>query len=91
MSDRLPMDLKIYIGDDTKLRGRTEGGVLHLEVAPGFVYGRFNRQEVLQKFAAAAGELAGREIRVMLSELKPDERPRRDIDELRAFKEVKFI
>ena len=91
VSDRLPMDLKIYIGDDTKLRGRTEGGVLHLEVAPGFVYGRFNRQEVLQKFAAAAGELAGREIRVMLSELKPDERPRRDIDELRAFKEVKFI
>ena len=85
------MDLRICIGDKAKLRARIEGDVLHLEVIPGFVYGRFNKQEVLQKFAAAAGELAGREIRVMLSELKPDERPRRDIDELRAFKEVKFI
>ena len=41
--------------------------------------------------SAMKTELAGREIRVMLSELKPDERPRRDIDELRAYPEVKFI
>ena len=91
VSDRLPMDLKILLGDNTKLRGRAEGDVFHLEAMPGFIYGRFNKQEVLQLFAQAASELAGREIRVMLSELRPNERQRRDIDELRAFKEVKFI
>ena len=88
---RVPMDLKILLGDDSKLRGRIEGDLLKLEANPVFVYGRANKPEVLQLFAQAAGELAGREIRVMLSELKPNERPQRDIDELRAYPEVKFI
>lgn len=88
---RVPMDLKILLGDDSKLRGRIEGDLLKLEANPVFVYGRVNKPEVLQLFAQAAGELAGREIRVMLSELKPNERPQRDIDELRAYPEVKFI
>ena len=87
----VPMDLKILLGDDSKLRGRIEGDLLKLEANPVFVYGRVNKPEVLQLFAQAAGELAGREIRVMLSELKPNERPQRDIDELRAYPEVKFI
>ena len=87
----MPMDLKILLGDDSKLRGRIEGDLLKLEANPVFVYGRVNKPEVLQLFAQAAGELAGREIRVMLSELKPNERPQRDIDELRAYPEVKFI
>ena len=91
VSDRLPAGLKTFLTRESDIRGRIEGDLLKLEANPIFVYGRVNKPEVLQLFAQAAGELAGREIRVMLSELKPNERPQRDIDELRAFKEVKFI
>ena len=88
---RVPMEIKSSLSKESDIRGRVEGDMLKLEVKPGFLYGRVNKPEVLHLFSQAAGELAGREIRVMLSELKPDERPRRDIDELRTFKEVKFI
>ena len=91
VSDRLPAGLKTFLTRESDIRGRIEGDLLKLEANPIFVYGRVNKPEVLQLFAQAAGELAGREIRVMLSELKPNERPQRDIDELRAYPEVKFI
>ena len=39
----------------------------------------------------AAREASGRELRVQLMELKPQERAVRSLDELRAHKEVKFI
>ena len=91
VAGRIPMEIKSSLSKESDIRGRIEGNLLKLEVKPGFLYGRVNKPEVLHLFSQAAGELAGREIRVMLSELKPDERPRRDIDELRAFKEVKFI
>ena len=91
VSDRLPAGLKTFLARESDIRGRIEGDLLKLEANPIFVYGRVNKPEVLQLFAQAAGELAGREIRVMLSELKPNERPQRDIDELRAYPEVKFI
>ncbi len=91
VSDRLPAGLKTFLSRESDIRGRIEGDLLKLEANPIFVYGRVNKPEVLQLFAQAAGELAGREIRVMLSELKPNERPQRDIDELRAYPEVKFI
>ena len=91
VSDRLPAGLKTFLSRESDIRGRIEGDLLKLEANPIFVYGRVNKPEVLQLFAQTAGELAGREIRVMLSELKPNERPQRDIDELRAYPEVKFI
>ena len=91
VSDRLPAGLKTFLSRESDIRGRIEGDLLKLEANPIFVYGRVNKPEVLQLFAQAAGELARREIRVMLSELKPNERPQRDIDELRAYPEVKFI
>ena len=54
---------------------------------------RVNRQEVLSKFSAAASELCGREIRAVASELKQEAgAPQtRSLEELRGFKEVKFI
>ena len=76
------------------LRGRIEGGLLKLEVAPGFLYGRVNRQEVLAKFSAAASELCGRDIRAVVSELSDDAAPepqKRSLEDLRGFKEVRFI
>lgn len=88
----LPKDISTRLDDEKSVQGRIEGAILRLEVMPGFLYGRFNRQEILNRFSEAASRLAGREIRAALSELsdKP-EKPSRSIDELRAFKEVRFI
>ena len=88
----LPRDINARLDDEKSVRGHIEGSLLRLEVLPGFLYGRFNRQEVLAKFSEAASRLAGREIRAALSELtdKPGQ-PGRSIEELRAFKEVRFI
>lgn len=87
----LPMDIKLRLEDTGSVRGRIDNGALHIEVSPGFLYGRFNRQDVLSKFSAAASELAGRELHALLSELHDEPRQQRSLDELKKFKEVKFV
>ena len=61
-------------------------------VKAGFIYGRFNKPDVLAKLSAAASAVSGREMRVLISE-KQDQQPRqkRELEELKAFKEVRFI
>lgn len=86
----LTMDLRVCLSDENRVRGYAQGGVLHIDVVPGFLYERFNRQDVLNKFADAVREISGREMRVQLAELKPTEREPRSLDELRAYKEVRF-
>ena len=87
----LPMDIKLRLDDSASVRGKIENGTLRIEVMPGFLYGRFNRQDVLAKFSEAATALAGKEIHALLSELHDEPRPHRSLDELKQFKEVKFI
>ena len=87
----LPMDIKLRLDDSASVRGKIENGTLRIEVVPGFLYGRFNRQDVLAKFSEAATALAGREIHALLSELHDKPRPQRSLEELKQFKEVKFI
>ena len=87
----LPMDIKLRLDDSASVRGKIENGTLRIEVVPGFLYGRFNRQDVLAKFSEAATALVGKEIHALLSELHDEPRPQRSLDELKQFKEVKFI
>ncbi len=87
----LPMDIKLRLDDSASVRGKIENGTLRIEVVPGFLYGRFNRQDVLAKFSEAATALAGILIQAVLSELQVEPRPQRSLDELKQFNEVKFI
>lgn len=87
----LPPDIRFIISDEKKVRAVSDGDVLRVEAEPGFVYARLNRQPVLQKLAEAASGTVGREIRVILSEMRQTERAIRSIEELKQFKEVKFI
>lgn len=87
----LPMDIKLRLDDSASVRGKIENGTLRIEVVPGFLYGRFNRQDVLAKFSEAATALAGKEIHALLSELHDQPHQQRSLDELKQFKEVKFI
>ena len=86
----LPIDVKMMLSDSKKLFGVLTDHVLKLEAAAGFVYGRINRQEILQKFSGAAQRLTGSPVRVVLSEMKNDSSAR-DLNELKSYPEVKFI
>jgi hypothetical protein len=88
---RLPADMRIYPGDESKLRGAVSGGVLRLQAESGFVFNRFNRAEILQKFADCASELTGRQINAVLGELKLEEKQTRSLEELKRFPETRII
>ena len=89
----LTKDISTRLSDTKAVRGRMENGVLHIAVQPGFLHARFNRQEVLSRFSEAAGKLAGREVRAVLEELTDDKpaETKRSLEDLKAFKEVRFI
>ncbi len=87
----LPMDLRFSIDDEKKLRTVLEGSTLRLEAQPGFMFERLKKQQdVVQHIAEAARKVYGRELRVQLVELRPEQRQVRDLEELRKFPEVHF-
>ena len=89
----LPRDLHIYLGENSSVVPRVENGVLRLGIAAGFVFGRFNKPEVVAKLSAAASTVCGRETRVIVSELT-EQAPKpaqHSLEDLKQFKEVRFI
>ena len=89
----LPRDLHIYLGEKSSVVPRVENGVLRLGIAAGFVFGRFNKPEVVAKLSAAASTVCGREMRVIVSELT-EQAPKpaqHSLEDLKQFKEVRFI
>ncbi len=87
----LPMEIKMSIGDSNKVRGYVEGDTLHIDVIPGFIHKRFEKPEMLERFAQMARELSGKEMCIKLGDLVEDQRSARSLDELKKFKEVRFI
>ena len=88
---RLPADMRIYPGDESKLRGTLSGNVLTLQAESGFVYNRFNRAEILQRFSDCAAELTGRSVNTILKVLDPALRATRSLDELKKFPETHVV
>ncbi|MBR4474642.1 MAG: DNA polymerase III subunit gamma/tau [Oscillospiraceae bacterium] len=88
--DRLPRELRSFVEDDTRLRARLEGQDLILEALPGFLLDRLKRPEVRDIFGTAAKEVLQTPVAVRISERKQDQREKRDLNELRQFKEVTF-
>lgn len=87
----LPVDIRLSLQDENRVTGRLEGKVLTIEATPGFLFNRFNRQDVLGRFAEAGRAVTGGDVNVQLRELKIAEREKRSLDELRQFKEVHFV
>lgn len=87
----LPPGLRIYLGDTSVITGVLEGDNLRLAVAPGFIYGLFNTQNVLLSFRQAAGDVLGKPVGVTIAEMHEDTgQTTHSIDELKKFKEVHF-
>ena len=90
--DNLPIGITHVLTDPSQIVCEVGYDTLHLRAAPGFSYNTINKQDILMRLREAASLVTGRSLKVQLSELgdEPDE-PRRSLDELRKFKETRFV
>lgn len=86
---KLPMPLPLDLKSD-KINGRVENEQLFLEVQEGFMHERFKRPIVLDIVREAVVEVFGKELRIQLVPFNGT-RAQRDIEELKKFKEVRFV
>lgn len=90
--DSLPIGITHVLTDPSQIVCEVGYDTLHLRAAPGFSYNTINKQDILMRLREAASLVTGRSLKVQLSELgdEPDE-PRRSLEELRKFKETRFV
>ena len=91
IAPQMAPDLKYSLDDPSKLRASVQNDVIKVECMSGFVYGRFNKHDVIDLVANAAGRITGREMHVMVSQASEEDGKTRNVEELRQFKEVRFI
>ena len=90
--DSLPRGIIPILTDPSQTICEVGYDTLRLRVAPGFFYNAINNQDVLMRLREAANLVTGRSLRVQLEELRDDPaEPRRSLEELRKFKETRFI
>lgn len=77
-----PMQVRLTVGWDT----------LTLEAAPGFAYNQINNQNILMRLREAANAVTGRSLKISVTELDTaNDKPKRDLQELKKFRETRFV
>ena len=90
--ESLPRGVIPILTNPVQTRCTVSYGTLSLEVVPGFFYNAVNNQAVLMRLREAANAVTGRSLKITISELLEDnDKPKRDIEELRKFKETRFV
>lgn len=89
-ADSLPELIKSCLYDPRKISGTLADNTLRLEAEANFMYGRVNKQDILQKFSEAAQKLTGAPVRIILSKMK-EESSARSLEEMKEYPEVKFM
>ena len=87
----MPIDVRISVDDPARVRFSLNDNEVLIEVFQSFLMERLKKPETRDVFANAAREVLGRAVSVRITELQQGQRMMRDINELRQFKEVKFI
>ena len=88
----LPVGLIPILTDPLKTRCEVDYDTLRLFIEPGFFYNAINNQDILMRIRAAASEVTGRSLKIQLNELTESaNEPVRSLDELKKFKETRFI
>ncbi len=90
--DMLPRGVIPILSNPVQTRCTVSFDTLALEVVPGFFFNAVNNQAVLMRLREAAAAVTGRSLKLTISELHEDNsKPKRDIEELRKFKETRFV
>ncbi len=90
--DMLPRGVIPILSNPVQTRCTVSFDTLALEVVSGFFFNAVNNQAVLMRLREAAAAVTGRSLKLTISELHEDNsKPKRDIEELRKFKETRFV
>ncbi len=90
--DTLPRGVIPILSNPAQTRCTVSYDTLALEVLPGFFFNAVNNQAVLMRLREAAAAVTGRSLKLTIAELHEDNsKPRRDIEELKKFKETRFV
>ncbi len=91
--ETLPFSVIAILTNPVQARGEVSRDTLTLEAVPGFPYNTLNNQNVLMRLREAANAVTGRSLKITIKELSSDSdgKPKRDIEELRKFKEARFV
>ena len=88
----LPVGLIPILTNPELVQCEVDYSSLQLYIAPGFFYDAINKQDVLMRIRDAANEVTGRSLTVHINDLSAKEnKPQRSLDELKKFKETRFI
>jgi hypothetical protein len=92
MEPRVAVGIFNLLNDPLQAVGELAGDSLSLHIANGFAFDMLNKQDILAQFRECASALAGRPITVSVSGMDTHEKlAERSIEELKRFKQVKFI
>jgi len=92
MESRVAVGIYNLLNDPLQAVGEFAGDRLELKIANGFAYDMLNKQDILAQFRECASALAGRPMTVSVSGMDTHEKlAERSIEELKRFKQVKFI
>ena len=90
--EQLPRGVIPILTNSAQTRCTVSCDTLALEVMPGFFFNAVNNQAVLMRLREAANAITGRSLKITITELIEDNsKPKRDIEELRKFKETRFV
>lgn len=88
----LPAGIIALLSDSAQARAEISYDSMSLFVAPGFAYNMINKQDTIIRLRSAAQEVTGRSLKIQILEMVDDNAaPARDIEELKKFKETRFI
>ena len=88
---KLPMEIRFAVDDSLRFRVKLQNQTLILEAVQGFLLERIKRQEIRTIFLEAAQKVLGHSVSLQISELQPDRKAVRNLEELKQFPEVHFI
>ncbi|NCB52348.1 MAG: DNA polymerase III subunit gamma/tau [Clostridia bacterium] len=92
MEPRVAMGIYNLLTDPLQAVGEFAGDRLELHIANGFAFDMLNKQDILTQFRECASTLSGRTMTVSVSGMDTHEKlAERNIEELKRFKQVKFI
>ena len=90
--DSLPAGISALLSDPAQVSAEISYESMKIFVTPGFAFNMINKPDTILRIRTAAFEVTGRGLKMqVLEKSSENSAPQRDIEELKQFKETRFI
>ena len=90
--EEIPAGIIAILSDSEQAKAEISYDSMEIFVTPGFAYNMINKQDIIIRIRAAAQEVTGRSLKIQISEMTDNSvKPTRSIEELKKFKETRFV